>query len=156
MNRKQTLVLAAAAASLVAGTALASDIYRYTDADGNVHYVDRPTGADTEQRIAIASKRSAPRPAAPSRPQPQAAAASAEAETTGDEQADTKKGRSEIIAERKEREKRCADFRAKLETMVTSRRLYREGDDGEREYLSDAEIDEARAKAQQLIEDNCS
>lgn len=156
MNRKQTLVLAAAALSLVAGSALASDIYRYTDADGNVHYVDRPSGADSEQRVAIASKRSASSASSTRRAQPQATAESAEADAAGDENGNSKKSRSEIIAEQKERDKRCADFRAKLETMVTSRRLYREGDDGERQYLSDAEIDEARAQAQQLIEDNCS
>ena len=155
MNCKQTLVLAAAAVSLIAGSALASDIYRYTDADGNVHYVDRPTGADTEQRVAIASKRSTPSAAPAGRPQPQAAA-SAETENAGDDSADTKKSRSEILAERKERQKRCTDLRAKLETMVTSPRLYREGEDGEREYLSAAQIDEARAKAQELIEQHCS
>ena len=154
MNRKKTLVLAAAAASLVAGSAIASDIYKYTDADGTVHYVDRPSGAETEQRVAIASKRSIPS-ASPSRSsQPTAATASAETETD-DAESDTK-SRSEIIAERKEREERCTSYRAKLETMVTSRRLYRETDDGEREYLSDTEIDEARARAQELVEENCS
>ena len=40
--------------------------------------------------------------------------------------------------------------------MVTSRRLYRESEGGEREYLSDTEIDEARARAQELVEENCS
>lgn len=154
MNCKQTLVLAAAAASLVAGSAIASDIYRYTDADGNVHYVDRPSGADTEQRVAIASRRSAPSPSPSRSVQPQTTAAGAPAEAAVPEP--TKKTRSEKIAEKKAREERCASYRAKLETMVTSRRLYRETDDGEREYLSDAEIDDARAKAQELIEENCS
>lgn len=156
MNCKQTLVLAAAAASLVAGSAIASDIYRYTDADGNVHYVDRPSGADTEQRVAIASRRSAPRPSPSRSVQPQTTAAAAPAQAEAAEPEPTKKTRSEKIAEKKAREERCASYRAKLETMVTSRRLYRETDDGEREYLSDAEIDDARAKAQELIEENCS
>lgn len=153
MNRKQTLVIALAA-SLVAGSALAGDIYRYTDADGNVHYVDRPTGAETEQRLAIVSKRPSAG-TAPSRSAPAATAAATPVEPAA-EPATTKKTRAEKIAEKKEREERCANYRARLETMVTSRRLYREGDDGERDYLSDAEIDEARAKAQQLVEENCS
>lgn len=156
MNRKQTLVLAAAAASLVAGSAIASDIYRYTDADGTVHYVDRPSGADSEQRVAIASKRSNSSSSPSRSAQPRTTAATAPAETAAAEPEPTKKTRAEKIAEKKAREERCASYRAKLETMVTSRRLYREGEGGEREYLSDAEIDEARARAQELIEENCS
>ncbi len=151
MNRKQTLVLAAAAASLVAGSAIASDIYRYTDADGTVHYGDRPSGVDSEQRVAIALKRPASSSSPSRSAQPQTTAATNQAEP-----APAKKTRSEKIAEQKAREERCASYRAKLETMVTSRRLYRESDGGEREYLSDAEIDEARARAQELIEENCS
>lgn len=156
MKLKQTFVLAAAAASLVAGSAIASDIYKYTDADGTVHYVDRPSGADTEQRVAIASKRSTPSSSPSRSAQPQTAAAATPAETAAAEPEPTKKTRAEKIAEKKAREERCASYRAKLETMVTSRRLYRETDGGEREYLSDAEIDQARAKAQELIEENCS
>lgn len=156
MNRKQTLVLAAAAASLVAGSAIASDIYRYTDADGTVHYGDRPSGVDSEQRVAIALKRPASGSSPSRSAQPQTTAATNQAETADAEPAPAKKTRSEKIAEQKAREERCASYRAKLETMVTSRRLYRESDGGEREYLSDAEIDEARARAQELIEENCS
>ena len=155
MNCKQTLVLATAAASFIAGSALASDIYRYTDEDGNVHYVDRPSGADTEQRVAVASKRSTSTASTARKAQPQSAAAAAE-QTAAAEEPARKKTRSERIAEQKEREERCQSYRAKLETMVTSRRLYREDENGERDYLSDAEIDEARAKAQELVEENCS
>ena len=156
MNRKQTLVLVAAAASLVAGSAIASDIYKYTDADGTVHYVDRPSGADSEQRVAIASQRSTPRPSTSRSAQPQTTAAAAPAEGDAEESEPARKTRSEKIAEKKAREERCNNYRAKLETMVTSRRLYRETDGGEREYLTDTEIDEARARAQELIEENCS
>lgn len=156
MNCKQILVLATAAASLVAGSALASEIYRYTDADGNVHYGDRPSGSKSEQRVAVASTRPTASQAPSSSPEPQSPAAAEPAEAGDDESAAAKKTRSEKIAEKKKREERCANFRAKLETMVTSRRLYREGDDGERQYLSDTEIDAARAKAQSLVEENCS
>ena len=156
MNHNKILVLVAAAASLIAGSAIASDIYRYTDDDGNVHYVDRPSGADTEQRVAISSKRSTPSTSPARSAQSQTTAATNPAATEAVEPEATKKTRSEMIAEKKAREERCASYRAKLETMVTSRRLYRETEDGEREYLDDAEIDEARAKAQELVEENCS
>ena len=50
MRQKITVTLTSAAL-LVAltgpATTVASQIYKYTDADGTVHYVDRPTGAAT-------------------------------------------------------------------------------------------------------------
>ena len=51
----QALTLAAVAVA-VSAAALAGDVYKYIDADGNVHYVDRPTGEPSEQRLAIVSK----------------------------------------------------------------------------------------------------
>ena len=156
MNCKRILVTAAAAVSLFGASAIAGEIYRYTDADGNVHYGDRPSGADTEQRVAIASRRSTPAAAPSEDAEPEATVAVAPAETDAQEAAAKKKTRSEKIAEQKARDKRCASARAKLETLVTSRRLYRETEDGERQYLNDAEIDEARARAQELVQQHCS
>jgi hypothetical protein len=40
--------------------------------------------------------------------------------------------------------------------MLTSRRLYREDGNGERVYLDDSQIDEARAKAQSDVEEYCN
>ncbi|MDX1515450.1 MAG: DUF4124 domain-containing protein [Woeseiaceae bacterium] len=159
MNRKQLCALVATATALALSPAMAGDIYRYVDADGNVHYVDRPTGYDSEERLAISS-----RPTDPAAVQARAQGRygnddAAESETgdgeSGDDDADRPKTRSEKLAEQRERQKRCEQYRAKLETLVTARRLYRQGEDGERAYLDDAEIDDARARAQQLVEENC-
>lgn len=152
MNRKQILVLTASAASLLAGAAFASNIYQHTDAEGNAHYADRPSGADAEKRIAVAAKRSSRNASTSGRSRTAATTATPPAEPAEER----KQTRSEKIAEKKAREERCATYRAKLETMASSQRLYRERDDGEREYLDDAEIDAARARAQELIEENCS
>jgi hypothetical protein len=38
---------------------------------------------------------------------------------------------------------------------MTSRRLYREGEDGERDYLSDDELDNARAEAEKSVNEWC-
>lgn len=156
MIRKQTLIIIATASALVAGSALASDIYRYTDAEGNIHYVDRPTGEASEQRVAIASKRSSTSQAQARNSEPQNSGAQESAAAVAEEAAAQKQTRAEKNAEKKERDKKCASYRAKLESMVTSRRLYREDENGEREYLDDAQIEEARSKAQQLVEENCS
>ena len=51
MNRK-ILVLVLSAAAL-ATSAFAGEIYKYVDEDGNVHYLDRPTGESGEERMDI-------------------------------------------------------------------------------------------------------
>lgn len=156
MNRKQLLIMIATAATLTTGSALASDIYRYTDADGNVHYGDRPSGAETETRLAIASTRSdASRVQARSDAQNTPAATPAE-ESATTEPTNKKLTRSEKIVAKHERDKKCASYRAKMETLVTSRRLYREGENGDREYLDESQTQDARSKVQELIENNCS
>lgn len=156
MNRKQLITMIATAATLISGSALAGDVYRYTDADGNVHYGDRPSGAETETRVAVLSTRSEPnRVQAGTQPQSSLTAAAAD-ETPAAETASKKLTRSEKIAAKHERAEKCASYRAKMETLVTSRRLYREGENGEREYLDEGETQEARSKVQELIEKNCS
>lgn len=160
MNRKQLCALVATATVLALSPALAGDIYRYVDADGNVHYVDRPTGIESEERLAIRSRPTNPaqvQSRAPTRANDNnpAATDTTDADASGDAE-DGPMSRAEKIAAQRERDKRCEQYRAKLETLVTARRLYRQGEDGERTYLDDAQIDEARARAQQLVEDNCS
>jgi hypothetical protein len=53
------------------------------------------------------------------------------------------------------RTENCAKARQQNETYSTARRLYRELEDGEREYLDDAELDAERAEAEQLVNDWC-
>ena len=53
MTTTSKLVFASVFAILATGTVLASDIYKYTDENGVVHYVDRPTGAASEERVDV-------------------------------------------------------------------------------------------------------
>jgi len=153
---KRELILAAAAAAVLGSApVLAGDIYRYTDADGNVHYVDRPTGASDEERLAISS-----RPTNPQQVQARAATRygdrGAETGDAGGADADDEPAtRAERAAAAKERAQQCQKYRDQLETYVTSRRLYRETADGEREYLDDTEVQEARSKTEELIVEHC-
>ena len=69
--------------------------------------------------------------------------------------AEEKADAEQALAEAEERKQKCADYRAKLETMVTSRRLYREGENGEREYLDEQQMQEARQRAEELVAEYC-
>lgn len=131
--------------------ALGAGVYKWTDANGNVHYGDRPAGQDSVQmRVSTkAGKSSSPVARAKA---PVAAAASAEA-------ADAEPTPAELRAmarkEAAERATRCQDAKDRLQRFVQSRRLYRLDENGEREYLSEEQTLAARDKVQKKVEKNC-
>jgi Domain of unknown function (DUF4124) len=138
-------------------TAAASEIYKWVDADGNVQYGDRPSGADSEVQLQIAS-----RPTDPERIEAQAAAkleqqANAR-EAASAAAANEPQGPSEeeLRNEARERAEKCTMYRARLEKFVQSRRLYREDTNGERVYLDEAETQAARENVQHQVEEYCS
>jgi hypothetical protein len=154
MNRTTRFAILALA-TLGAGTALGGEIYRYTDAEGNVHYGDRPTGVPSEERMAISSKPTNPAEVLARLDARRNTAANAE-EATAEEPADAERPtRAERAAAAKERADKCQKYRDQLETYVTSRRLYRETEDGEREYLDENEVLEARTKAEESVREYC-
>ena len=135
---------------LVALPASAATVYRSVDENGNIQYSDRPDGQDTET-VVIRTRRisGATTVAAATRPaDPNPSQSVTEEETVKEGPSD-----EEIAARKAEN---CSIAKERLERYVTSRRLYKVRDDGEREYLSDTELDEARAKAQADVEEWCS
>lgn len=150
---RQTLVTTLAFTLTLGGNAIAGDIYKWVDADGNVHYEDRPL-SNTAERVAIDS-RATDRAAA--RAQAKATAeAWEEAREARQTARDDRPSAEELQAEAEKKRQQCADYREKLEKMLTSRRLYREDENGERVYLDDSQIDEARATAQTQVEEFCN
>jgi hypothetical protein len=153
MNTKRLIVGFAALAITVSTGAFADEIYKWTDADGNVHYEDRPSGDPSEQRLQFSYNRTN----------------SSSVQKRVDAQRDTNNSRREARAEadaeklsaaeeRAAAEQKlalCQSYRANLKTMLESRRVYRQDDAGERVYLDEAERTEARAQAEQLIKETC-
>ena len=134
----------------------AQEIYKWTDAEGNVHYEDRPsdlTEADSEM-VAIASRRTnaaAVEAGVEARLKRQESRAEArEARREAEQEAEDQRAEDARQAEQ------CAEYRQRLERMVRSRRLYKLDDAGERIYLDDAQMDEARSKLQARIMEQCS
>ena len=154
MKANKVLVGLAALALTASGGAVASEIYKWTDEDGTVHYGDRPTGADTEQRMAITYQRTTG--ASVERQVTAMAdrqASRAEARTAADAEAQQA---ADAAAEVEARKERCEKYRAQLETMLQAHKLYREDDSGERVYLDDQQREEARMRAEELIAENCT
>jgi hypothetical protein len=49
----------------------------------------------------------------------------------------------------------CKQAKDKYQQVITAHRMYKEGKNGEREYLSDTEIDQARFNARQQMDRSC-
>lgn len=154
MKARRFLIGLAAVAMTVAGGAFADGIYKWTDKDGNVHYEDRPSGAATEERLALSYSRSNPGSVQKQKQSiADSVAARQEARAKADEAA---KSAEEEAAQAADKQKKCETYRARLQTFIQSRRLYRQDENGERVYLDEAETQTARQKVEELIAEHCS
>ena len=152
MDRKiLVLVLAAAALST---SALAGEIYKYVDENGNVHYLDRPTGESGEERLDVTysgTSSAAVSAQVKRRQNYMDALDEARKETQSRREAE-----AQARAETEARAAKCQESRSRLESYLQAHRLYRQDEAGEREYLDDEQILEARRKAEEAIQEHCS
>jgi hypothetical protein len=154
MNGKRLLVVFAAFAFTMGGSAMANEIYKWVDDQGNVHYGDRPAANDKVEVVALTYRRT------DSASVQDRIAAQGEAEAAREEKraalAEEKQAAAEKAAEDEARQKRCDTYRARLEKFVQSRRLYREDANGERAYLDENQTIEARQRVEKQIAENCT
>lgn len=149
---KPTLTLLAAL--LVTGSAGAGEVYVTRDAQGNPVYTDTPQSIPA-QKLDIRSSSTDPaevqaRYAEQMQRQSADEAAKAQAAASA-----TDAGRARTLTA-EDRARRCVEARQRYEAVMGSYRVYEEGPDGQRRYLSSAEIDTARADARQLMDQFCS
>lgn len=154
--RLAALVLAATSLAAAASVAHA-DVWMWKDSAGEAHYSDRPIeGAvlvkTTTQHAATgggggdtgAARRDTPKlHAAPTSPDPAEAARLQSAA----------KSVQEDLA--KKQDEQCTKAKDAYDKAIGSRRLYKEGADGERQYMSDAEADDYRVKARADVDAFC-
>jgi hypothetical protein len=138
-------------AALIVWSAVASAVvYKWTDAQGNVHYGDQPPNGVQAEVVEglgnhISSLNAAPSPARPAA-QPPAAGAPAKDKPFDAAAAD------EATAARA---KQCADAQARLKQAIEGRHLYKAGPNGERDYLTSDQIDAERADAKKEVDTVC-
>ncbi|NNF40952.1 MAG: DUF4124 domain-containing protein [Woeseiaceae bacterium] len=148
------LLVALAAGALLSVPALANEVYKWTDAEGNVHYEDRPAAGANPERIALTYKRTDPgQVAAQKKSLEDKLVAREESRVAEAEAAQAAAARA---AEEAERQNKCDAYRAKLETFANSRRLYRVDENGERAFLEDDEIQKTRERAEALVAEHCT
>jgi Domain of unknown function (DUF4124) len=149
---KPTVTLALAL--LLAAGAQAGDVYVTKDAQGNPIYTDTPATIPA-QKVGIASTSTDPatvqkRYADQMKQYATDDASASKAAAGADDPAKAK----QLSAE--DKAKRCADARQRYQSYVDAHRLYEDGPDGQRRYLTSEEIDASRASAKQVMDQFCS
>ena len=148
-------ILVAVAATLAFAASLAqADVWRWKDAQDKWHYSDVPVeGAQlikSSTRIPTPQADNADAPgarnAAPDAVPPvdRVAAGGAAASDRVAAEATARQVQSDIA---KKRQEQCKEATTRYEKSITARRLFREGKNGERVYLTEAELAQARVDA---------
>ena len=142
---------------LILNPAIGQDwVYKWVDEDGVTHYGSRPPAwaQDNAQQTGIKIRRTDPRVVQErlDRANDMRAAVetreSQEAESAAEDQA----WKEDAARQRAEN---CKTAQDRLNAYNTAQRLYRELEDGERDYLDDEETDAARADAHKLVNEWC-
>jgi len=130
-----------------------ADVYRYVDPKGNVQYTDKPATLPAE-RLNVQSQKTDVVAAQ----QRQAADLKrmqdinqAQQKASGRQAGQTEANEQSA----KQKAEMCMKARERYDTTMNSRRLYQPGENGERRYLSDAEITAARDSAKTSMDELC-
>lgn len=163
MLRIQKVLLASLLAGLAA-VAGAETVYKWIDSSGQVHFTDLPPRQGDAKILGVyqqesgmsdddgsdsggyseegdSSTQRSPQSGEATTPEPpvsEEAMASAEADAA------------------KAKVEQCKASQDRYQRYLDSRRLFRETADGKREYLTDQQLTEARARAKQAVDDYCS
>ena len=129
-----------------------AEIYRWTDAQGRVHFGDRPRGEEA-QRLQIETPLAAPSPDLPSDAQRHAEQQRLIDALREDRQA-REAERRKAAQEEAQRSQRCAYARNRLK-RYRGGRLYQPQEDGGRRYLDDTERRREIARAEDEVERWC-
>ena len=141
-------------AALIAWSGMAGAVvYKWVDAQGKLQYGDRPPdGVHAEVVEFLGTHGAHAAPARASTPAPSLTVTNRDQANQDD--AGAKKAVAEDVAT--SREKQCADAQDRYKKLIESRRLYKTGADGERQYLSSEEIDSERLNAKRDVDATCN
>jgi hypothetical protein len=136
--------------ALILWSSLASAVvYKWTDAQGKVQYGDRPPDGVHAEIVELLGTHSG-----------RVAASSATAGThapiaapSGVTQQEKKSVAQDVESARA---KQCADAQDRYKKLIEGRRLYKTGDDGEKEYLTSEQIDTERLNAKRDVDTVCT
>lgn len=145
--------IAAFAASALMSASADTEVYKWVDPQGRIHYSDRPPPSDgkllsmestpSAHQHAAAERSSAP----PSSAAPRVTSPSADANPRMKETVENDVANAHA--------EQCKAAQDKYTMYVNSRHLYREGANKERIYLTDAELETERLNAKRELDERC-
>jgi hypothetical protein len=147
-----TLVLAGLATSAAGET-----VYKWVDARGQIHYSDLPPRepgarvlATINRAVGFADEEDG-EDAAGAPPPPPPSPAFQDMDSDGDARAAAAVQR-DVAAQRAEM---CKQAQERYTQYIQSQRLFRTTPDGQRQYLSEAELTQARVDAKKAVDEYC-
>jgi hypothetical protein len=146
------LLVTAATAWLTAGTA-AADVYKFKDEQGNVLYTDKPATLPAE-RLNIQSQKT-DTVAVQARQQDELKRIQEADQASQRSANDGRDQQQPAQTSATEKADQCEKARKRYDSYMNSQRLYEQGADGQRRYLSDAELTAARASAKASMDVMC-
>lgn len=159
----QCLVLTLVGSTWLAAPSLAAT-YKWTDANGEVHYSDQPPPASVKGPVTVKPGKSSP-DAPATAPAPADKAAAPKAKTYIEQEAEFRKRQIEAAEREAEAKKKadeeaakkqnCEQARAQLRGLQAGGRVSRTNAKGEREYLDDAQIAVAIENAKKSADSWC-
>ena len=156
------LLLALLSAAWLAAPA-AAETYKWTDADGKVHYSDQPPPVKAKDETTVKSRKQSTPASAPATTDK--GASPGKARTYQEQEADFKKRQVEAAerdaAEKKkadeaaEHKQNCEQAKAQLRTLQTGGRVTQTNAKGEREYMGDAQVNQEIERSKKAVESWC-
>lgn len=147
--------------SLVAAPVQADVVYKWIDRSGQVHYTDLPPDQPDarllevieRERVVFSEDGEVESVAPPS--DNSDAANSPRTSANGFEPASRDTTRAVERDLQQARSEQCKLAQQRYKTYIESLRLYKEGPDGKREYLTESELGAARLEAKQAVDAYC-
>lgn len=138
-------------ALLLAGTAAVAqaDVYRWVDEHGQPHFSDQWVPGSVVVKTAKAH------PGSTTMGETTAKAATPAGPSAANQLADSANSRAVQQDVGKSRDAQCKAAKDRYALAIQSRRVFKEGKSGEREYLSDAEADVYRENARKDVQGAC-
>ena len=141
------LVVAAFALAVV--PLASAELYKYVDKNGKTVYSDTPP-ADVD-----AKRLSAPPPPAASGNGKTYVEREKEAQKAHDKSGEDAKKTAEKEKAEQQKKLRCEQAKSNLQIYTDGGRILKNNDKGERDYMSDEEIEAERAKTQKIVDEAC-
>lgn len=148
---KTTVCASLALCACLLAVGAPAEVYKWTDAEGRVHFGDRPPqgGAET---VPMPEKMGDDPVATPEeRLEKQRRLLNAFEE----ERRQKRDAQAQARQEKAERQRNCAEARDNLLSQETASAVYRLGPDGQRVYLDEGEREQALARARAAVEQWC-